>query len=53
MKLKESIKTLNSHYGEGRDDTFMGHRTQAPPLIDPLAVTAEFEGFKHIMYLTR
>jgi hypothetical protein len=53
ISKKVSIETLTSHYGLMKEDAFLGHRTNAPALFDKGIAVAEFQAFKHQMFMYR
>lgn len=47
------IEILTSHYGLMKEDIFLGHATNAPALFNKGNAAAEFQAFKHQMYIYR
>lgn len=47
------IEILTSHYGLMKEDVFLGHATNAPALFNKGNAAAEFQAFKHHMYIYR
>lgn len=46
-----NIEILTSHYGLMKEDVFLGHSTNAPALFNKGNAAAEFQAFKHQIYL--
>ena len=50
---ESAIQTLSSHYGTRKTDQFLGQEAHAPLLFDKTAAEAEFQAFKHQMFMIR
>ena len=49
----EPINSLAKHYGNRKDDHFHGHTTEAHPRYTEAAYIAEFQAFKHQMFMLK
>ena len=49
----EPINSLAKHYGNRKEDHFQGHTTEAHPRYTEAAYIAEFQAFKHQMFMLK
>jgi len=51
--LQDEVGHLIEHYGTASEDVFKGHVTRCNPDIDLQQTKAEFNAFKHQMFMLR
>lgn len=53
FQTKGAMQTLSDNYGLQQTDQIERHHSHAPPLLDEVSVEAEFQAFKHQMFMVR